>query len=380
MVIYSFTELLNTAASIWSEERMSTKVKFGISQKLLLILLLVALVPLVVIWFFSYQSITSLTTEKVNQELAAINDNLITDVDGWVDMNQRMLLQNASLIDMQSMQSRLQNPALETITKYYDWAYLAFTIDSKGNNIGRSDGKKTKYYGDRSYFKQVDEGKQFGKQILIGKTSGKPAMVLSTGIFDATGKLKGVLAQAMTLTKLSGKIVSNRIGETGFTFLVDEKGEVIAHPDVEMTRSRVDLSKHQALKALQQGQSSIIYDDFNGDKIVAVAQKTAQGWTMVSQQNYAEAYQLIKAENQKALYLLIATLVIVFLISIFVSRSLTAPIRELTEIADKYSQGQLDLKISGLDRSDEIGQLSQSIERLGTSIRMAISRLQKKKS
>ena len=100
---------------------------------------------------------------------------------------------------------------------------------------------------------------------------------------------------------------------------------------------------------------------------------------MVSQQNYAEAYQLIKAENRKALYFLIVTLVVVCMIAIFVSRSLTAPIRELTDIADKYSQGQLDLKISGLDRNDEIGQLSQAIERLGTSIRMAISRLQKKK-
>ena len=76
---------------------MATKVKFGISQKLLLTLLVVALVPLISIWFVSYQSITSLTTEKVNQELAAINNNLITHVDDWVDMNQRMLLQNAHL-------------------------------------------------------------------------------------------------------------------------------------------------------------------------------------------------------------------------------------------------------------------------------------------
>ena len=359
---------------------MATKVKFGISQKLLLMLLVVALVPLISIWFISYQSITSLTEEKVHQELTAINNNLITHVDDWVDMNQRMLLQNASLNEMQSMQSQVQNRALETITKYYDWAYLAFTTDSKGNNIGRSDGKKTKYYGDRAYFKQVIEGEQFGQQILIGKTSGKPAMVLSTGIIDGAGKLKGVLAQAMTLTELSGKIVSNRIGETGFTFLVDEKGEVIAHPDAEKTRSRVDLSKHQAVTALKQGKSASVFEDFNGDKVVAVAQKTAQGWTMVSQQNYAEAYQLIKVENQKALYLLIATLVIICVIAVFVSRSLTAPIRDLTEVADKYSQGQLDLKITGLDRNDEIGQLSQAIERLGTSIRMAISRLQKKKS
>ena len=358
---------------------MAKKVSFGISQKLLIMLLIVALVPLVVIWFFSYQSITALTTEKVNQELKAINQTLTTQVDDWVDMNQRMLLQNASQEPIQSMQANQQDAALKTITKYYDWAYLAFTTDTKGNNIGRSDGKKAKYYGDRDYFKQVVEGKQFGKQILIGKTSGKPAMVLSTGIFDNEGQLKGVIAQAMTLTELSAKIVSNRIGETGFTFLVDEKDDVIAHPDAEMTKSRVNLSKNPAVQAIQQGQTSVVYEDISGEKVIAVGQKTAQGWIMVSQQNYAEAYQLIKAENRKALYFLIVTLVVVCMIAIFVSRSLTAPIRELTDIADKYSQGQLDLKISGLERNDEIGQLSQAIERLGTSIRMAISRLQKKK-
>ncbi len=359
---------------------MSIKVKFGISQKLLLILLLVALLPLISIWYVSYQSVTSLTTEKVHDELAAINNNFITHVDGWVDMNQRMLKQNAQLTQMQSMRSLNQNRILESISHHYDWAYLAFTVDLKGNNIGRSDGKKTKYYGDRSYFKQVIEGNEFGKQILIGKTSKKPAMVLSTGIFDEAGKLKGVLAQAMTLTELSEKIVNHKIGQTGFTFLVDEEGDVVAHPDTEMTRKRMDLNEHHALVALKQGRFSSVFEDVNGEKVIAVAQKTAQGWTMVSQQNYAEAYQFIEAENKKALFLLIATLVIVCIIAILASRSLTAPIRQLTAVADKYSQGQLDLKITGLDRKDEIGQLSQAIERLGTSIQIAITRLQKKKN
>ncbi|SEA47272.1 methyl-accepting chemotaxis protein [Desulfuromusa kysingii] len=359
---------------------MAKQVKIGISQKLLLTLLVVALIPFVSIWFISYQSNSRLTEEKVNQELTAINNILTTHVDDWVDLNQRMLKQNASLAEMKSMHSRLQNPILESISRYYDWAYLVFTVDPKGNNIGRSDGKKTTYYGDRTYFKQVVDGDLFGEQLLIGKTSGKPAMVLATGIYESTGDLKGVLAQAMTLTDLSAKIVNNRIGKTGFTFLVDQKGEVIAHPDPELTRSRVDLSSHQALKALAQGQHTSMYVDDSGKKIVAVAKKTTQGWTMVTQQDYAEAYRLIKVENQKALYLLIATFVIVCLIAVLLSRKLTAPIRDLTEIADKYSQGQLDLKISGLNRGDEIGQLSQAIDRLGTSIRIAMNRLQKKKS
>ncbi len=356
---------------------MAKKTRFGISQKLFLMLLVVALVPLVTVWFFNYQSITSLTTQKVNNELSAINRNLITHVDAWFDMNERMLLQNASLPTMQSMEGMAQTEILKTIITQYDWAYLAFTVDSKGNNVARSDGKSMTYYGDREYFKQVVEGQRFGRQLLIGKTSGEPAMVLSTGILDQNGALEGVLAQAMTLTTLSEKIVNNKIGETGFTFLVDEKGQVIAHPNAEMTKSRVDLSDHPALKQ-PAGQASIIFVDSNGNKMVAVAQKTSRGFTMVSQQSYTEAYRLIKAQNQQALILLIATLILVLVSAIFVSKWLTAPIRDLTEIADKYSQGQLDLEITGINRTDEIGQLSQAIERLGTSIRLAMKRLQTK--
>jgi len=358
---------------------MEAKVKFGISKKLTLMLLIVALVPLMTIWFLSYRHIVDLTNEKVNQRLTSINENLVTYVDAWIDMNERMMIQNSSLDLMQSMDPYLQEPILKSITKYYDWAYLTFTVDLKGDNISRSDGQPLKYYGDRSYFKQVTEGKQIGRQVLIGKTSGIPAMVLSTGIYDEENNLKGVLAQAMTLAEVSEKIVSNTIGVTGYTFLLDEKGLVIAHPDTEMTKSRMDLSRHNAFVALQNGQTQTLFDDLNGEKIIAVAQKTAQGFTMISQQNVAEAYQQIKKENQKNLLLLGGTLIMILASAIFVSKWLTGPIRNLTEIADKYSQGQLDLEISGTKRSDEIGQLSRAVERMGTSIRLAMKRLQKKK-
>ncbi len=293
-------------------------------------------------------------------------------------MNRRMLLQTASLPEVRSMRASRQNPILESLTKYYDWAYLAFTIDLRGQNVGRSDGGDKKFYGDRDYFRQVTEGERFGKQVLIGKTSGKPALILSTGIFDAAGRLQGVLALAMTLEALSGDIVNATVGTSGFSFLLDERGEVIAHPNDAFTQSRVDMSNHQALSASANGESLVQYSDYDGQQVVAVAQKTRQGWTMVTQQNHAEAYRLIKEENFKATILLLATLVAVVLVAIIVSRRLTAPLRDLTQVADQYSQGQLDLPISGLDRGDEIGQLAQAIERLGTSIQLAMERLRRK--
>ncbi len=356
---------------------MAKKFSFGIFHRLFLTLLLVALLPLAGICLISYQGSISLTSEKVEQQLLAVNSNLSTYVNSWVDMNQRMLLQNSGLGDIRSMRAVKQNPVLESISKRYDWAYLSFTVDPLGKNVGRSDGKKNKYYGDRDYFKQVIDGNQFGKQILIGKTSGKPALILSTAIYDNIGKLKGVLALAMTLSEISSQIVNTRIGETGYSFLLDDRGEVIAHPNEEYTRSRVDMANHQALQALGRGEPFSVFDDYDGNKVVAVASKTPEGWTMISQQDYREAYHLIEQEKIKAGVILATTLLAVFALALVVARRMTAPLLELTDVADQYSQGKLSLEITGLDRSDEIGQLAQAIERLGTSIRLAMERLQR---
>jgi methyl-accepting chemotaxis protein len=335
-------------------------------------------VPLLITWFLTYEFSIDLAGQKVNQELTAINKNLTTHVDDWVDTNQRMLLQNASLQKIRSMRADEQNPILKTITDQYDWAYLAFTIDPEGDNIGRSDGKAPKFYGDRIYFRQALGGQKFGKQVLIGKTSGKPAMVLSTAINDETGRLRGVIALAMTLTDLSTEIANANIGKTGFTFLLDKTGEVIAHPNEEITRSRVDMSNHPAFQAQKKGQSLIIYNDDDGKKIIAVSQQTKDGWVMITQQNYTEAYAKIESEIIRAIILLVVTAVIVCILALVTSRRLTGPILQLTEVADQYSQGNLNLQIAALERKDEIGQLAQSIERLGTSIRIAIERLKKR--
>jgi len=353
--------------------------RLGILQKILLTTLCVSLIPLAIIWAIDNQGIRKLTGDRVEQQLAAFSRNLGTQVDDWVIMNQRMLLQNAGLNDISSMQASQQNPVLQTITKNYEWAYLAFTTDTQGNNIGRSDGKKTKYYGDRDYIKQVLSGKPFGKQVLIGKTSGKPALVLSAPTYDTRSKLNGVIAIAMTLSDLSKSITEARVGQTGFAFLLDEKGEVIAHQSKKYTQTRADFSQHPAFQGLiRDGKHQVVYQDETGKKVVASMQKTHEGWVVIAQQDYAEAYAPVQEANMRAMMLLIATLLIVIIVAVMVSKRLAAPIRSLTRAADQLSQGKLDINIEGLERTDEIGDMARAVDRLGTSIKFAIQRLKKK--
>ena len=68
------------------------------------------------------------------------------------------------------------------------------------------------------------QGASRGQQVLIGKTSGKPAFVLSVPIREEGEPISGVLAIAMKITDISERVTQAQIGKTGYAFLVDEDG------------------------------------------------------------------------------------------------------------------------------------------------------------
>ena len=54
--------------------------------------------------------------------------------------------------------------------------------------------------------------------------------------------------------------------------------------------------------------------------------------------------------------------------SLYTTRRVTTPLRELTQAAERLGSGDYDTPMRGLDRSDEIGQLAQSFESMRVSV------------
>ncbi len=352
------------------------KLRFGIFHKTVLIMTLVSLIPFGVIWYVNLLTTRAQISQHVDAQLSGVAESLVTYVDAWFEMNQRMLLQNAVSEDMRSMNAGRQEPVLKAIVDNYDWNYLAFTVAPGGQNIARSDGKPLKYYGDRSYFKQVLNGSPLGEQVLIGKTSGLPALVLSVPISDNKGALGGVFAIAMTVSDISAKVVDAAIGMTGEAFMLDRNGRVIAHRSEEYTKTRKDLQAHPAFVAFKaQGQNKLLFEDSEGKRQIAFIKETGQGWILVVKQSYDEAFHAITVANEYALVLLCITGVLVVLAAYLLSKGMSRPILQLTNIAEQISRGELNTKVLGIRRRDEIGSLARAIERLSISVRVAMRRL-----
>jgi methyl-accepting chemotaxis protein len=354
---------------------MAKRLTFGIFPKVLLTMVVVAVIPLGTIWYLNYRSSVAHLSSQVDQQLGDRADAIVSYVDAWVDMNVKMLRQNAALEDIAAMDGKRQRRILLSIANEYKAVYLAFTIAPDGTNVGRSDQESPKNYGDRVYVQQVVRGAEVGQQVVISRTNGQPALILSVPI-TAEQRLAGVLAIGMTITDVSNSIASVQIGRTGRAFLLDSTGKVIAHQQKEFAEALKDMSSHPAfLGASEIAKKRVVYTNEKGQPVLGYARKTKYGWTLVLQQDAEEAYAPIAQANRNAMVLLGLTLLFVGLVSFFLAQRLTRPIRSLTRTADEISRGNLKAAITEVRRADEIGALARAIDRMGASIKVAMARL-----
>jgi methyl-accepting chemotaxis protein len=349
---------------------MSETRGIGLFPKLFLAMTLVAVLPLGAVWYLDYRSSVERLNAELEDRLQGQATAAAAAVDSWLDMNLRMARQNAALEDLAGMDGKRQRPILKAIAAEYRWVYLAHTIAPGGMNVARSDEEAAKDYKDRTYVQLILGGAPAYQQVVVGKTSGQPALIVAVPILSHE-KLAGVLALATTVDEISKSVTNRRVGKTGFAFLADESGNVIAHP-----KERGTLKDHPALVKLGPGEGRRVeFKEKDGRAVVGFARRTTTGWTLVVQQDVEEAYERIGRANRIAFGLLVATLALVGLVAWFVARQFAQPILNLTRIAEEISRGALTATIEEAGRTDEIGGLARAIERLRASVKLAMERL-----
>jgi methyl-accepting chemotaxis protein len=72
------------------------------------------------------------------------------------------------------------------------------------------------------------------------------------------------------------------------------------------------------------------------------------------------------------------SLTAVIILTFWFSRTIIRPIRQLTELADRISMGDLRARVEIKSR-DEVGLLAESFSRMQESLRAAIERLRKRR-
>jgi class 3 adenylate cyclase len=181
----------------------------------------------------------------------------------------------------------------------------------------------------------------------------------------------GIAIADINLKLIWDVIAAIKIGDTGRTFVVDDSGRLIAHPDIsQVLRGDAGSAAYNRLKSIIAGAngSAVVTTGDEGKAVVAAAVRAANvGWTVIAQQPVTEAFASIRATLWRALALILVGALFAAALAYWLACRLSGPIRQLEDGAHRIGAGQFDHRIT-ISSGDELEQLANRFNEMAEEL------------
>ena len=225
-------------------------------------------------------------------------------------------------------------------------------------------------------FRGTREGRVWYGPVTFRRGS-EPYMALAMA---HAGRNPGATIAEVNLKLIWEVITGIRVGGSGYAFVTDTAGRLIAHPDMSLVLRETDLS------ALPQVADAIAGRDervrtartLSGQSVLSAhATIPRLGWIVFVEQPTSEALAPVYATAYQTLALLGLGVVLALLAGVVLARRLTGPIRALQAGAERLGQGDLTQRIE-VSAGDEIGTLALRFNEMAGRIQDAQETLEAK--
>jgi methyl-accepting chemotaxis protein len=204
------------------------------------------------------------------------------------------------------------------------------------------------------------KGNIFISDVLKSRSTGNPVIVISVPIKEGN-QIKGVLFSVIDMGSFSNAFVSSiKVGETGYAYIFNHEGTVIAYPDKsQILKLNVnDFDFGPKLMAIKNGWMS--YSWKGDEKIVAVRTLDRMGWTTVVGGIAEEIFRPIHKIKYINMILTLAMILVGGVMIYFITLSVIRPINHVVDGLKDAAEGEGDLtKRIIVTSQDELGELAR---------------------
>jgi methyl-accepting chemotaxis protein len=359
-----------------------------LSVKIPLLLGMVVLIStvamLVTVGFKVRDTIEKSCLDSLGGEVDANADFLKSKLDGQLDV----LAEIATRVRVRSMDWSVVQPALKADVARLGALDLAM-INSEGLAHYVLDNT-TLDVNDRAYFKKALAGEK-NVEMVVSRVTGKIAALFAVPIRkteDMNSPIVGVLIArkdgAQTLSNLVTELKTTY--ESGYAFLIDAEGTMIAHKNQDLVNRQFnpikEVGKDPSLKSLataislavqkKKGKSDYSY---NGKNLIG-AYSEVRGFSWVLLLNI-EKHEIEKELSQISMVMIgigFICLIVGIIAAIGVGKSIAKPVVSMVDALKDITQGEGDLTQSiPVHSKDEMGDLAKYFNKLITTLRDPIS-------
>ncbi|MCX5658683.1 MAG: EAL domain-containing protein [Planctomycetota bacterium] len=334
------------------------------------ILLCVCPVILAVVLGLGYLS-ASVLRDAAHIRLESATHSCAAAIQQW-DRYFALALQNTrGQPDIVGMKAEEQRPVVEQMKRSYNRIDIVRTTGPDGKSIVRTDGPAPVDYSDRRWFKACMSGEDLFREVLVTKTTGRPALNYSTPIRGPDGKPVGVLSAVTELATVTRTLGDLNPDPALLMWVVDQEGRVLAHPSSVTGPELQDWSDHPPVRQALRGiDGRLEFADASGRSWISQSLKMANGWTVVVQMDMGAALAPGAGVMRAAVWMGVGAAALAGLLTWLAAHRMLAPIRRLTQGAREFGAGRWDHRVR-VQPGDEFGLLGSTFNRMAGQIEEA---------
>ncbi|MBW9173733.1 methyl-accepting chemotaxis protein [Clostridium estertheticum] len=353
----------------------SKKVKLNsIRTKLIISLVSICIIPLIILGIGSYRQSKSILNNKLKvtstQTLTEINNGLSNYLNGFSNMLS-LTSNNYNFINVDTGNNINYIPDLlkgvtESNKDILDISYGTST--GKFNTYPNATMSPGYDATKSSWYKQALEHK--GQVIItpeyIDDGTKKNIITLAKTV-EKNGKVVGVVEIDLTLNTLAEQISTKKLGNTGYVFISETSGKVLAHPVKKLINTYTASKLPFWNNAKSQNSGFVNYDD-NGSKKFGVYQTNElTGWKLVATLDQSELSNDTKSIIHTTLLIILIMGLISVVMSLLLSKGIAYNIHNLKDVFAKASNGDLTVSIKASTK-DEFEDLAISFNSMMKNI------------
>jgi signal transduction histidine kinase len=218
-------------------------------------------------------------------------------------------------------------------------------------------------------YRQAGQGGETILSQVYQEPGGELAVTLNAPILKGA-RMVGMLTGVVLLNTLwVGNMQEVRIGQSGYAYLVNEKGQAIVHPESRLPPDLNSIPAVARLLGTEEGVAEYVGPSGLG-VLAAYASVPSVGWGVVARQPSSETY----APARRMLRFLAEALALVVaasaLLAVLLARRLVRPLLQLAGQVREFESGSLDpAPLEQIRSRDEVGMVAQALVRMARALK-----------
>lgn len=366
--------------------------KFGLKGKMLSVITLLLVVSFTAVAVVSNVKAKEIITKQSDTQLITKTDYMREKMSSFLSLRQMLLKNEAEYVTeifkntMSTSKQDIKKHFITLLPSIQDEygiidIYVGYPDGSIDCGSGWIPDEPDWKADERPWYKAAVEadGELVYTDIYIDSQTKKPVVTLSQVIKKSDNSVYGIVAIDIGLSQLAELFSKEKIGETGYPFVLDKDGRFLIHSKYNFNE---DISKADTIfnisggslkeigKILLSESSGIVKGKLNGETKVYYSEQI-EGTsfylaTTLTEEDFTKdlnkmMIDIAKISSSSLLFLII-------FIFIFIGR-ITRTINNIVEGMQQMASGNLTYRMKKNNRKDELGILAEAIEKMQFSIK-----------